>query len=211
MSRIKCAVRYVGYSADVIVRKYTREVKYATLDFVSGCVLICADDGSFVFVPNRVDLEPFLTELPKLADELQNLVRQHKAELIEQTTAECTVGADATISVSFGRNQVKVYPGTEINKFIRQVTQRFREIKLVLEQAWKIGLGIKRRPYSEYVDGFAKTGICAVERHGDAYFVDGQLIFYPDHKVGYLRPAGENTFELLSLDSNARMGSQRPN
>jgi hypothetical protein len=201
-----------GTRADVIVRKYAREVQYAKLDFVSGAVLMCADDGGFVMVPSRVDLEPFLTELPKLVDELKNLVHQREAELQQATgSSERTVGAGDMISVPFGPNQVSVAPGTNVIKFVGQVTQRFREIKLVLKQAEEIGQGIKRRPYSEYTDGIEKTGICSVESHGFAYFVDGRLIFYPDYKVGYLRPAGETTFELLSVDSNPSIESHRPN
>jgi hypothetical protein len=210
MSRIKCAVRYVGYSAYVIVRKYTREVQYATLDFVSGAVLISVDDRGFVMVPKRVDLEPLLTELPKLADELQNLVRQREAELLQQATSlsERTVGA---IRVPFGRNQVTVYPGTEMTRFIQQITQRVKGIKLVLKQAEEIGLGINRRPYSEYINGIAKTGLSRVEYHGDAYFVDGRLIFYPDYKVAFMRQKGENLFEGYSLDSDTKIESQLPN
>jgi hypothetical protein len=105
-------------------------------------------------------------------------------------------------SVPLGPNQVVVHPGTKVKRFIRQITQRFEEIKLVLEQAWTIGLGIKRQPYSEYLDEIERTGVCRVEYHGDAYFVDGRLIFYPDHKVAFTRPEGENGFEGLSLDSN---------
>jgi hypothetical protein len=128
-----------------------------------------------VAVPNRVDVEPFLTELPKLADELQNLVRQREAELLQPATglSERTVGAGAMISVPLGPNQVVVHPGTKVKRFIRQITQRFEEIKLVLEQAWTIGLDIKRQPYSEYLDEIERTGVCGVEYHGDAYFVDG--------------------------------------
>jgi hypothetical protein len=77
------AVNKDGLPADVIVRKYAREVQ--KLDFVSGCVLISADDKGFVIVPNRVDLEPFISELPKLAHELQKLVSQREAELQQAT------------------------------------------------------------------------------------------------------------------------------
>jgi hypothetical protein len=79
--KMRCQVR--GLPADVIVRKYAREVQ--KLDFVSGCVLISADDKGFVIVPNRVDLEPFISELPKLAHELQKLVSQREAELQQAT------------------------------------------------------------------------------------------------------------------------------
>jgi hypothetical protein len=43
--------------------------------------------------------------------------------------------ADDMITVSFGPNTVLVAPGTVINRFIRQLTKRFIEIELVLEQA----------------------------------------------------------------------------
>ena len=162
---------------------------------------------------NRVDVEPFMKQLPKLAGELQNLVRQREAELLQQANdlSERNVGAGDMISVPFGPNKVSVVPGTDMNRFVRQVTQRFREIKLVLKQAEEIGQGIRRRPYSKYIDGIEQTGICRVEYHGDAYFIDGRLILYPDYQVAFLRPKGENMFELLSLDTNARIESQRPN
>ena len=54
---------------------------------------------------------------------------------------------------------------------------RFLEIEQVLEQTEKIGSEIKRRPYSEYIDGIEKTGRCQVEVHGIALYVDGRLDF----------------------------------
>jgi hypothetical protein len=53
------------------------------------------------------------------------------------------------ISVSFGPNTVLVAPGTVINRFIRQLTERFIEIERVLEQAEEIGITDKASPYSE--------------------------------------------------------------
>ncbi len=110
------------------------------------------------------------------------------------------------ISLPCGPNTVSVAPGTDIKRFIRQVTERFTEIEQVLEQAEEIGLGIKRRPYSEYIDEIAETGMCRVEGHGFGLFVDGKLLFYPNHQVALVRKAGENTFEMHSLD--AVKGSQ---
>ena len=59
---------------------------------------------------------------------------------------------------------------------------RFLEIEQVLEQAEKIGSEIKRRPYSEYIDGIEKTGCCQVEVHGigPCTSMDG-WIFYPNN------------------------------
>jgi hypothetical protein len=63
-------VKFVGYLANVIARKYGRDVEYAGLDFVSGAASMHAD-GGWVIVPKRIDLKPFLESLPKLANELQ--------------------------------------------------------------------------------------------------------------------------------------------
>jgi hypothetical protein len=63
-------VKFVGYSAYVIARKYGRDVEYATLGFVTGAAFMKAD-GGWVTVPKRIDLKPFLESLPKLANELQ--------------------------------------------------------------------------------------------------------------------------------------------
>jgi hypothetical protein len=115
-------VKFVGYSADVIARKYGRDVVYAMLDFVSGAAFMPAH-GGLVTVPKRIDLKPFLESLPKLADELQEaLLRQRSGELSQQTTGMPERGAaDDRVSVSFGPNTVLVAPGTVINRFIRQL------------------------------------------------------------------------------------------
>jgi hypothetical protein len=205
-------VKFVGYSANVIARKYGRDVEYAMLDFVSGAAFMRAD-GGLVTVPKRIDLKPFLESLPKLANELQEaLLRQRNGELSQQTTGvpERTGAADDRVSVSFGPTTVSVAPGTVINRFIRQLTKRFIEIERVLEQAEEIGLRIKRRPYSEYIDEIAKTGIARVEGHGFALLFDGRLIFYPNYQVVLVKEHGANLFQLFPLDE-APKTSYRPN
>ena len=166
---------------------------YAELDFVIGGVCMHAD-GGFVVVPKRIDLKPFLESLPKLATELEEaLLRQRNRELSQQTTGVAERGAvDDMVRVSCGPNTVSVAPGTVINRFIRQLTKRFIEIELLLEQAEEIGLRIERQPYSEHLDYIAKTGICRVEGHGVALFVEGRLIFYPSYKVGLVKQQGSN-------------------
>jgi hypothetical protein len=104
------------------------------------------------------------------------------------------------VDISFGPNTVSVAPGTVINRFIRQLTKRFIEVERVLEQAEEIGLRIRRRPYSEYLDGIAKTGICRVESHGFALFVDGRLIFNPSYQVVFVKQQGPNLFQCFPLD-----------
>jgi hypothetical protein len=183
---------------------------YAELDFVIGGVCMHADGGS-VIVPKRIDLKPFLESLPKLASELQEaLLPQSNRELSQQTTGVAERGAvDDMVSVSCGPNTVLVAPGTVINRFIRQLSKRFIEIEPVLEQAEEIGLRIKRRPYSEHIDDMAKTGICRVESHGFALFIDGRLIFYPSYEVGLVKAQG-STLQWLGLEK-APKTSYRPN
>jgi hypothetical protein len=208
----KYGVNFVGYRADVIARKYGRDVKYAMLDFVSGTAFMNAD-GGWVAVPKGIDLEPFLKGLPKLANEIQEaLLRQRNGELSQQTTSlpEQTGASGDMVTVSWGQNTVCIVPGTEINRFIRQLTTRFIEIKQLFGQAEEIGLRIKRRPYSEYLDEIAKTGICRVESHGFALFVDGRLIFYPRHQVVLVKPQRPNLFQLFPLDEAPEINS-RPN
>src|SRR5262249_14667444 len=147
----------------------------------------------------------FLKNLPNLANDLQDHLRQRGIELSRKAAnqPEPTFAASDMISLSCGPNTVSVAVGTEINQFIRQVTKRFTEIEQVLEQAEKIGSGIKRRPYSEYIDEIGKTGISRVEAFGFALFVDGKLIFYPSYQVALVRPttARADTFEVQPLDS----------
>ena len=202
--KAKYGVQFIGYSAHVIAReKYGREVDYAMLDFVSGATSMHAD-GGWVMVPKRIDVEPFLKNLPKLANDLEDRLRQRGGELSQKAAGlpEPTVLAGDMINLSYGPNTVSVAAGTEINRFIRQVTKRFTEIEQVLEQAEKIGLRIKRRPYSEYIDEIGKTGISRVEAFGFALFVDGTLIFHPNYQVLLARPttARADTFEVQPLD-----------
>jgi hypothetical protein len=205
-------VKFVGYSAEVIARKNGRDVEYVMLDFVSGAALMHAD-GGWVTVPKRIDLKPFLESLPSLANELQEaLLRQRNGELLQQATGvpERTEAADDMVSVSFGPNTVSVAPGTVINRFIRQLTKRFIEIERVLEQTEEIGLRIRRRPYSEYLDEIAKTGIARVEGHGFGLFFDGRLIFYPSYQAVLVKEHGPNLFQVFPLDE-APKPSYRPN
>jgi hypothetical protein len=190
-------VKFVGYSAYVIARKYGREVQYAMLDFFSDAASMHAD-GGWVMADNRVYLGPFLRHLPNLASELEELLCRHVAQSLEESENIGTAGE--MITLSKGQNGVCIAPDTDVNKFIRQITKRFFEVEPVLDQAYEIGSRIKRRPYSEYLDEIKKTGIAGVESHGFGLFIDGKLSFYPDYQVAFVRPAGEQTFEVNLLD-----------
>jgi hypothetical protein len=98
------------------------------------------------------------------------------------------------ITLSFGENEICVAPGADLTKFIRQIVKHASEVQHVLEQAEKIGSRIKRRPYSEYLDEIEETGLARVESHGFGLFVDGKLIFHPNHQVAFVRPQGADLF-----------------
>jgi hypothetical protein len=66
------AVRFIGYSASIIARKGNS--KYASLDFVSGAVGLCAKEG-FLFVTQRAALSSAVADLPSCVDELKSLVK----------------------------------------------------------------------------------------------------------------------------------------
>lgn|SRR5262245_5794272 len=170
-ARAKYGAKFVGYSAYVIARKYGRDVYYAQLDFVCGAVFMLAD-GGWVGVQCRSDLGPFLKTLPELANELRHLLCHGAAQV-----------PDNIISMTRGQSTVGIAPGTDVSRFIREITKRFAEIERLLEQVEETGLRIKRRPYSEYIDDIGKTGISRVEVHGLGLFVDGKLIFYPTNQV----------------------------
>ena len=207
-------VKFIGYSAFVVARgKYGREVDYAMLDFVTGSASMHADKG-WVTVPKRIDLEPFLKSLPEFADELRD--RCHRdGELSQQAAGlpEPAGAAGGMITLSLGQNTISVDPSTEITRFIRQVTKRFREIEHVLEQAEEIGIRINRRPYSEHIDEIGKTGIARVEAFGFALLIDEKLIFQPAYQIALVKSAGAqtDTLEVHLLNPTSNIDAQSIN
>jgi len=200
-SKAMYGVQFVGYSAKVLANKKGVEVHYATLDFVSGCTAIHTD-GGWVTAPSRIELGPFVDSLPKIVGELEELPK----ELASSSSGEARRGPySATKPSGGGMISITVSPGTEIcissgidfKRFIRKVVKRFAEVRKVLEQAEKIGTSINRRPYQEYIDEIAKTGVCRVESHGFALLIDGNLRFHPDRRTVLVRPQDDGrTFEL---------------
>lgn len=226
--KARYVVKFVGYSAYVFARKYGREIDYAQLDFEGGGVTIRADRG-WAMVPKRTEVAPFLKALPELAQELRDLVQgaahppqeslsQASAvgdELLDlfqrvahaQTLGQPLVAGDM-LFIPHGQNMLCVASGTDMSRFIRQITKRFTEIEQVLDQAEQIGSRINRRPYSEYVDEIGRTGRAAVECHGVALFVGGKLVFYPDHQIAFGKQTGPKSLELYLPDPKSEEGSQ---
>jgi hypothetical protein len=149
----------------------------------------------------RADLGPLVRSLPDLKSELQALLSQQSARGLEEKDANM-------VNLSRGQNTICIAVHTNVKKFIRQVTKRFFEIEQVLEQAEKIGSEIKRRPYSEYLAEIGKTGVAQVEYHGFALYIDRRLIFYPNHRVAFIKMHAPNLYEAHLLDQETRINAR---
>ena len=141
------------------------------LDFLTDYVSINADGGHVL--AKRTNLRPFTESLPSLAGELRELCCQRATQTLAPAEVSAPTSEQAHITLSRDGSKVIVNLKTDVDKFIRQITRLFIEIEKVLEQAARIGSGIKRRPYSEYIEEIAKTGFAQVEAHGSALFLDG--------------------------------------
>jgi hypothetical protein len=136
------AVRFIGYSARIIARKGNAE--YANLDFVSGAAALFANEG-MLLVPKRPALSLVVVDLPFCIDELKLLVKS------------VTPDSDGhQVELRRGETEISVNPGADVDRFVSEITQRYREIEPILEQAEKIGSGIRRVPYGNHIDEIAR-------------------------------------------------------
>jgi hypothetical protein len=167
------AVRFIGYSARIIARKGNAE--YAHLDFVSGAAAIFASEGRLL-VPKRLILTSAVAKLPLCIDELKSLLKSVPPD---------SDGTD--IVLRRGEVEICVNRGADVERLVSQLASRYWAIEPVLEQAEKIGSEIQRLPYADYIDEIAKTGVCRVVSYGDALFVDGKLVHYPERQTLLLK------------------------
>jgi hypothetical protein len=176
----KYGVQFIGYSAFVVARRNRHEEAfyYATLDFVTGGVILNAGRG-FVHASHRVDLGPFLKSLPDRASELEQLLRHGGVRSPMQIPGLVAISDLATdmASLNFGENSMFLSREADVNEFIRKLNRRYSEIEQVLEQAEEIGTRISRRPYSDHISEMEETGQASIEVHGFGLFIDGRLIF----------------------------------
>ena len=171
------AVQFIGYSARIIARE--GNTAYASLDFVSGTAALFADEG-FLVVPKRAALSSAVADLPRCIDELKSFAKSvtpdsgmHRVEL-----------RGGEVSIQFNR-------GSDIERLVSQLARRYRAIEPILEPAEKLGSEIKRRPYADYLDEIAKTGVSRVVSYGVAFFVDGKLAYYPERETALIKPTAD--------------------
>jgi hypothetical protein len=166
--------------------------------------------GSFsraVMVGERVNLVPLVKRLPDLASELRQLALLPSRDEQGEHDGSHEAATKGWVTLSCGEGEIAIAPGTDVNKFIRQITTRFENVQYVLEQAEQVGSGISRRPYSEYIDGIERTGLALVEYYGFAIFVNGRLVYYPDYRVLSVKPHGDTHFEVFSLEEGTNSRS----
>jgi hypothetical protein len=128
------AVRFIGYSARIVARKGNAE--YANLDFVSGAAALFANEG-MVLVPKRHALSSAIADLPFCIDELKSLVKS------------VTPDSDGRqVELRRGEVEICVNRGSDVDRLVNQITQRFREIESILEQAERSVLesNVRRTP-----------------------------------------------------------------
>jgi len=178
------AVRFIGYSARIIARK--RNADYASLDFVSDMTGVFADDG-YLSVPERAALSSAVAELPRSIDHLRSSVNL------------LTPNSDGhRVELRGGEISIWINRGADIERFISQITRRYRAIEPILEPAKRLGSKIKRPSYDDYLDEIAKTGVARVVSYGVAHFVDGKLAYYPERETALMKPVADGrTFQVL--------------
>jgi hypothetical protein len=127
-----------------------------------------------------------------LIDQIMAAVRAHRP--CDRTNAEKSLlksvppDSDGTdIVLRWGEVEICVNRGADVERLVSQLASRYWAIEPVIEQAEKIGSEIQRLPYADYIDEIAKTGVCCVVSYGDAFFVDGKLVHYPERQTLLLK------------------------
>jgi hypothetical protein len=183
-------VQFIGYLAKIVAIAAANEILYATIEFVSGEILLHAGldaEEGFVSAPSRSELAAFVASLPLHADRLREVRRSGHHEL------HC------------GENLISIRPTTDIACFISQITNRHAEIGQMLEQVERLGYKIERRPYDDYIIEIARTGRARVVLYGVGLYIDGHLRFHPEHRTALVRPLDPEAtqFEGVEVDDNS--------
>lgn len=185
-------VKFVGYSAYVVARKGNADC--AMLDFFSGMIILDAAEG-MVSVRNRSDLASAIADLPSCIDELRALA-----------ASVAPTSDNHYIKMQRGEYDISVTRGADIDRFVSQLTKRFREIEPILEQAEEIGSEIERRPYADYLDEGAKTGRFRVEYYGYALFIEGKLWFRPERRTVFAKATTSGPVQISTIEEDVYGG-----
>ena len=190
------AVRFIGYCACIIARK--GNVGYADLDFVSGAAALFANEGSML-VPKSRGLSSAVADLPSCTDELKSLVKS----IMPNSDGH---------QVKMRREEAEIFVnrGADVDRFVSQIRKRYREVQPILEQAEKVGSGIGRPPYADYIQELARTGVGRVVHYGDGFFVGGKLLYRPKFQTCFVKPIDDGQTCFVKPTEDGSRGSGRP-
>jgi hypothetical protein len=177
-------VQFIGYSAQVVAITAAGDIRYASINFVSGGTMLQAEEG-YVRVPRRSELAAFVASLPLHADRLLEVRRSGHHEL------KC------------GESLIYIDPTTDIACFISQITDRHAEIEQMLEQVERLGYKIERRPFADYMVEITRTGRARMVLYGVGLFIDGQLRFHPERRTALVRHCEGLRYEVVDDNSAA--------
>jgi hypothetical protein len=94
---------------------------------------------------------------------------------------------------------VFIEQGANVTRVIKALEKRCRETEDVLEQAWKMGSKIERRPYHEFIEELKLTGISRARVHGVGWYANGRLVFQPDYRESLIKEVAPGQFALLEI------------
>ena len=174
-------VIFVGYGARIVRITQSEQVGCAMYDFVSGATIVNGDEG-WLLVSKRLDLTNWVGRLPQYAEKLKTAQKDASAEEAIHLKLVC------------GENEIMVNRATNVDRFLQQITERYLEIGPLLDQVETVGSKIARRPYAEYIDEIARTGVSRVVRYGFGEFVAGQMRFYPARRTLLVKQSGRDDF-----------------
>lgn len=196
--RIQLGVKFINYTAFIVARKKDREVVYGEICFLSGMTTIKAT-GGWVTVPKRADLVPFVASLPLYADRLRNLSRSKASDEDVYCTLELALLNSITVSRS-----------ADISQFIKQIGKRHLQLEHMLEEVETVGAKIDRRPFREDFEEGNRTGTRLVTLYGRGLFVDGHLLFYPEHRGVLVEEIGRGRFSVTELEGSNKSATPMP-
>jgi hypothetical protein len=155
------------------------------LDFVSGAVALFANEG-MVLVAKRPGLSSAVADLSSCINELKSLVKSIKPDRDGHQ-----------VEMRRGEAAIFVNRGADVDRFVSQIRKRYREVEPILEQAEKVGSGIERVPYADYIEELARTGVGRAVHYGDGFFVEGKLLYRPEFQTFFAKPTeDESTFSI---------------
>ena len=162
-------------------------------------ILLAERQHSLPTMPKSRGLSSAVADLPSCTDELKSLVKS----IMPNSDGH---------QVKMRREQAEIFVnrGADVDRFVSQIRKRYREVEPILEQAEKVGSGIERPPYADYIQELARTGVGRVVHYGDGFFVGGKLLYRPKFQTCFVKPIGNGQTCFVKPTEDGSRGSGRP-